>query len=140
MENMIPSARRLLSISAVLMLLTAALHTAGNLAPASDPSQIAVQNVMKAFRFHMGLGMNPSMFDAFMALVLIMTVTFSGFGVLNLALAADRNLPGPLLRRVVRINVLWVAVYTALCAYYRIPPPLICGILIEIPLVAALLA
>jgi hypothetical protein len=133
------SSRRLLSIAAVLMLLTALLHTIGNLTANGDPGVINVENIMRNFRFTFGMGMNPSMFDVFMALVLIMTVTFIALGVLNLALAAAREMPDRLLRRIIWINLLWVAAFTALCWFYRIPPPLISGIVIELPLIAALL-
>jgi hypothetical protein len=132
------SPRRLLSISAVLMLLTAFAHTTGNLMP-SDPSLIDAETRMRGYRFDFGLGMSPSMFDVFMLLVLIMTVTFIAFGVLNLALANARDFPDRLLRPIVWINVVWVAVFIALCWFYRAPPPLISGVVIEIPLMAALL-
>jgi len=132
------TSRRLLSVSAILMLLTAIAHTAGNVTPNTDPSVVALQDRMKSHHFALGLGMTPSMFDAFMLLVLIMTVTFTAFGALNLVLAAARDLPDRLLRLVIRINAAWVAVFIGLCWFYRVPPPLISGIIIEIPLVAAL--
>lgn len=86
------SPRRLLSISAVLMLLTAFAHTAGNLSP-SDPALIDAESRMRGYRIAFGLGMNPSMFDIFMLLVLIMTLTFMAIGILNMFLANARGLP-----------------------------------------------
>jgi hypothetical protein len=133
------SARLLLSISAVLMLLTAVMHTIGNLTPNTDPSVVELQNRMRSQHFALGLDMNPSMFDAFMLLVLIMTVTFVAFGVLNLVLASARDFPARLLRRAIWINVIWVAAYIALSWFYRVPPPLISGVVIELPLIGALL-
>jgi hypothetical protein len=134
------SPRRLLSISGVLMLLGATLHTIGNLTPPRDPSLIALENSMQSFRFSVGMGMNPSMLDVHMLLVLTMTVTFVGFGVLNLTLASANDISDRLLRRVIWINVLWVAASIGFSWFYRVPPPLISGIIIELPLLGALLA
>ncbi len=120
------------------MLLGATLHTIGFLMPKTDPGDIAVENVMRAFHYSMA-GMNPSKFDVFMALVLMMTVTFTGLGFLNLIMANAADVSSQTLRRIIVTNVLWGAASIALTAWYQVPPPLICGILTEIPLVAALL-
>jgi hypothetical protein len=133
------SSRRLLSVTGVLMLLTALLHTVGNLLPSSDPAAIQFENTLRSFRFDAGLGMKPSSFDVHMVLVLTMTVTFAAFGILNLVLAAAPDVSERIVRRVVWINVIWVAAFTALSAFYRVPPPLISGVIIELPLLAALL-
>ena len=66
--------------------------------------------------------MNPSMFNAFMLLVLIMTVTFVAVGVLNLVLAAVKDFPDRLVRRVIRIDAVWVAAFIALLWFYRVLP------------------
>ncbi len=121
------------------MLLAAALHTIGNMTPPKDPARLALENAMRGFRFSLGMGMNPSMFDIHMVLVLTMTVTYAGFGVLNLVLAGAPELPGRLLRRVMGVNLLWVGASIVLCWFYRVPPPLISCIVIALPLVAALL-
>jgi hypothetical protein len=134
-----PSPRLLLSVSAIVMLLVAILHTIGNLQPPGDPSLGALFDAMRAFRYNLGMGMNPSMSDVHMLLVLTMTVAFTGLGLLNLALAATRDLPSRLLRRVVLINALWVGAWIVMCWFYRVPPPLISGIIIELPLIGALL-
>jgi hypothetical protein len=94
---------------------------------------------MRSHHLELGLGMSPSMFDAFMLLVLIMTVTFVAFGVLNLVLAAAQDFPDRLLRLVIWINAVWVAAFIALSWFYRAPPPLLSGIVIEIPLLGAIL-
>ncbi len=132
------SPRRLLSISGVLMLLGATLHTIGNLMPPRDPPLVALENSMQSFRFAAGMGMNPSMLDVHMLLVLTMTVTFVGFGAMNLTLAAANDISNRLLHRVIWINVLWVAASIAFSWFYRVPPPLISGVIIELPLIAAL--
>lgn len=50
------------------------------------------------------------------------------------------DLPRILLRRVVCLNVVWVGASIALSWYYRVPPPLISGIVLEVPLIGALVA
>jgi hypothetical protein len=134
------SPRLLLSVSAVAMLLVATLHTVGNLQPPGDPSLSALFATMRGFRYNLGMGMNPSMFDVHMLLVLTMTVTFVGLGVLNLMLARARDISDGLLRRIIWINFLWVGASIALSWFYRVPPPLISGIIIELPLIGALVA
>jgi hypothetical protein len=131
------TARRLLQISAILMLLSAVLHTVGNLSPPTDPVLIKLEAAMNGYTFDTGLSMHPSMRDFHMALALGMTITFAALGILNLVLASPA-IPGTLLRRIVRINAAWVAAFIALCLYYKVAPPLILGIVIEIPLVAAM--
>jgi hypothetical protein len=131
------SRRGLLITSSVLMLLTTAAHTVGNLLPPSDSAVAAIYTAMRNSHPAVGMGMNPSMFDVHMLLVLTMTVTFAAIALLNLALAP--TISDQALQRVVWINVMWVAVFTSLCAFYQVPPPLISGILIELPLAAALL-
>ena len=122
------------------MLLGATLHTIGNLAPPRDTALIALENGMKSFRFGAAMGMNPSMLDVHMLLVLTMTVTFAGLGVLNLTLAGAADISDRLLRRVIWINVFWVAASIALSWIYHVPPPLISGLIIELPLLAGLVA
>lgn len=133
------SRRRLLTIASVLMLLTTLAHTVGNLIPTSDPPQMALENTMRAFRFDAGMAMHPSMLDVHMTLVLTMSITFGALGVLNLILASARDLTDRLLARLLWTNIIWIGAFIGLCAFYRVPPPLISGVLIEIPLVAALL-
>ncbi|HVW07645.1 MAG TPA: hypothetical protein VHC90_03640 [Bryobacteraceae bacterium] len=131
------SRRGLLVASSILMLLGTVGHTIGNLSPSKDPAVIAAYAAMKSSHPAVGMGMTPSMFDVHMLLVLIMSVTFTAIAALNLALV--RALSDHALRRVIWINAIWVAAFTALCAWYQVPPPLISGILIELPLAAALL-
>src|ERR1700712_4008650 len=98
------SRRRLLSVSAVLMLLTAAAHTTGFLLPPSDAGVAATLNYMAGSHFDAGLGMKPSMRDAYMMIAMAMSVTFAGFGILNLLLAAARDLPARVLNLTIRLN------------------------------------
>ncbi len=131
------SRRGLLTTSSVLMLLGAVAHTIGNLLPPSDPGTAGIYTAMRSSHPPVGMGMTPSMFDVHMLLVLTMTVTFAAIALLNLALV--RAISDQALQRVVWINVIWVAAFTSLCAFYQVPPPLISGVLIELPLAAALL-
>jgi hypothetical protein len=131
--------RRLLIVTAVLMLLCAAAHTAGNMVPPTDPTEIELFRTMAAVHIPAGLGMTPSMLDVLYTLVLVMTLTFVALGVLNLVLAMAPDMTPRLLRRIILINAIWVAAFIALSAFYRIPPPLISGVVIEIPLLIALI-
>jgi hypothetical protein len=131
------SARRLLQISAILMLLGAVLHTIGNLSPPTDPRLIKLEEAMNGYTFDAGMSMHPSLRDVHMTLVLTMSITFAALGILNLVLASAA-IPDALLRRIIRINAAWVAASIALCIYYKVPPPLISGVVIEIPLIAAM--
>lgn len=131
------SRRGLLIASSILMLLGTVAHTVGNLSPSKDPAINAAYTAMKNSYPEVGMGMHPSMFDVHMLLVLIMSVTFAAIAGLNLALV--RRLDDVSLRRVIWINLVWVAAFTALCVRYQVPPPLISGVLIELPLAAALL-
>ena len=86
-----------------------------------------------ALRFDAGMGMHPSMLDVHMTLVLTMSITFGALGVLSLILASARDLTERLLGMLLWVNVIWLGAFIALCAFYRVPPPLISGVLIEIP-------
>jgi hypothetical protein len=117
------------------MLLTALAHTAGNLATAEpSPEEGAVTGAMRGYRLPMGMGMNPSMLDIFEDLVFTMSITFAALAAINLALAASAEVSDRALRRIAWVNLIWVAAFTALCWKYRIPPPLISGVLILLPL------
>src|SRR3569833_2830733 len=109
------SRRGLLITSSILMLLGAAAHTIGNLAAPSDTALVAIYAAMRRSHPPVGMGMNPSMFDIHMLLVLTMTVTFAAVAVLNLALV--RAISDQALQRVVWINVMWVAVFTSLSSF-----------------------
>src|SRR6185503_14934009 len=101
--------RRLFSTSAILMLLTAAVHTAGNLAPVPlQPGEQEVIDAMKRLRTPMGMSMNPSLWDILRDLTFTMTITFFALGILNLALAASKEMPDRVLRRAGWINLAWV--------------------------------
>ena len=123
------------------MLLTAAAHTAGNLAaPPGDASEQKVFAAMESLRTDMGLGMSPSVKDIYWCLTFIMSVTLTALGLLNLTLAAAKDASDLLLRRVSWVNLLWVTAFVIVCWTYRIPPPLLSGLVIDVFVVASLIA
>jgi hypothetical protein len=132
--------RRLFSTAAILMILTAAAHTAGNLASGpEDPAERQVFAAMDSLRVPLGMGMNPSVRDIYWDLVFTMSITFAALGVINLVVASSPDSTDRLLRRVGWVNALWVGVFLILCWAYRIPPPLISAVVIEAFVLAALI-
>jgi len=112
---------------AILMLITATLHTAGQFGPTPPGLESAI-STMQQSRLAMGFGMVPSLFDIFQDLTFTMSVTFYALGLFNLLIALSADVTVPLQRRIALLNLGWIAAFIALCAYYQIPPPLICGI------------
>ena len=131
--------RRLFSTASVLMILTAAAHTAGQLSPPSDPAVTELLAAMENLRRPLGLGMNASMLDLLRLLGFTMTVTFVGLGSINLLLAGSPDTTPGLLRRISWANVAWVGAFLALSFFYQIPPPFISAVIIELVLLASLL-
>jgi hypothetical protein len=83
--------------------------------------------------------MSPSTFDILLALAYSMTVLMVALGVMGLLLAARRDVSNDLIRTLTWLYILWVAGFTCVGYYYRVPPPLISGIAIEVALIAAAL-
>lgn len=130
--------RKLFSTAAVLMILTAAAHTAGNLAPApKDPALEKVMAAMNSYRLPLGMGMTPSLEEIYWDLVLTMSITFAALGAINLVLAAS-DASDRLLRRVSWANLVWIVAFIALSYAYRIPPALISGVVIAIFVAASI--
>jgi len=133
--------RRLFTVAAMLMILTAAAHTAGILKEGPvDPAEQRVLAAMEEFHIDMGMGMNPSARDIFQSLTITMSITLAALGLLNLLVAGSAAVPDAILRRVSWVNLIWVGAFVALNWAYRLPPPLISGLLIEAAVVGALLA
>jgi hypothetical protein len=130
--------RRLFSTAAVLMLLTAAAHTAGQFTGSSGAAEDAVVGAMAGFHVPMGLGMTPSFLDFFRAISFTMSITFAALGIINLTLAASADISDRLLGRVVWINLLWTGAFGLAMLYYQVPPPLICAVVIEALLLASI--
>jgi hypothetical protein len=119
--------RRLFTAAAILMLLTAVGHTLGQFAP-PEGGELAIIKAMSNYHIDLGLGMRPSFFDIFRTLAFVMSVMFTGLGLLNLIIAADPDVSPRLLRRITWGNLVWLTGFTAICLIYRIPPPLIFGL------------
>jgi hypothetical protein len=114
------------------MILTAALHTAGNLAARQDSAEeIRVLAAMASLHFPLGMGMQPSLRDIYLDLVWTMSITMGALGVLNLVVAGSSELPDRVLRRVAWVNLIWVTGFLWLAWAQQVPPPLISGVVIE---------
>ena len=68
-----------------------------------------------------------------------MTVTFVALGVIGLMLTASKSVSSGVIRNMTWCYLVWNGAFTFLCYYYRVAPPLICGIIIELTLVLALI-
>jgi hypothetical protein len=131
--------RRLFTVAAVLMLLTASAHTIGALSPWPDgPAERKLLAEMRGYVLSMGLGMNPSVFDIYRDLSFTMSITLAALGIMNLVLAASRDATDALLRRAGWVNAVWVGAFLALNYAFQIPPPLLCAVVIEAVVLLAL--
>lgn len=130
--------RRMFTVACILLLLATAAHNTGFLMlKATGPEDARVLDAMKGFHNQMGMGMSPSFFDILLALAFTMSVLMAALAILGLFLAGSREVPNSLLRKVAWLYVLWMAGFTAVGFYYRVPPPIISGIVIEVALIAA---
>ncbi|MFN0110202.1 MAG: LIC_13387 family protein [Blastocatellia bacterium] len=131
---------RLFTVGSLLMLLTAAAHTAGHFSPIPEndaPLKSAIA-AMTGYRLDMGMGMQPSLLDVQLSLSLTMTILLVFLGVQNLVtiyLAGDSV---RLVRGLSIVNLFNAAALTALYWHYRLPPPLICFALISVIFLLAL--
>ena len=131
--------RRLFTVAALLMLLTAVIHTIGGLGmKPGNETEARLFADMESNRAPAGLGMSPSLWGVFRAVFFMMGLLFAAIGTLNLAVAASADSSDPLLWRLGWINLLWVSTLTAMSWFYQIPPPLISGIVIEVFVIAYL--
>ena len=132
--------RRVFTLAAVLMVLMAAAHTAGFLVAAPmTPLEVKLFADMEAMRNPLGLGMSPSFLEIYFGLAFTLSVAMAGLGVMNLVLAAIPETPGRVLRAVAWVNALWVGTFVILSWIYRIPPPLISGVIVGIAVAASLI-
>lgn len=132
--------RRSFTAAAIVMLLMAAGHTAGFLGAApSNPAEAKLFADMGAFRNPLGLGMSPSVKDLYFAFAFTVGITFAALGLINLVLAAIPETPNRVLRAAGWVNALWVGAFLSLSWVYRVPPPLISGTVLWIPVAASLI-
>ena len=132
--------RRMFTVACFLILLAAAAHNTGFLMLRSTgPEDERVLNAMKGFHNQMSMGMSPSFFDILLAIAFTMTVLMVALGVMGLVLAGSREVSNRLLRTIACLYIVWVGAFTAIGYHYRVPPPMISGLVIEIALLAAAL-
>src|SRR5262245_6548632 len=131
--------RRLFSIASILLTLTAAAHTLGQFQPAPQTPEFAnLKSTMEAYTFDMGMGMRPSVIAILDSLSLTMSITLFLLGLQNLLVAmVDES--GKMIRRFALVNIIGVGALIALYWYYRIPPPLISFVIVEIVFLLAIL-
>lgn len=125
--------RRLFTVASLLMFLVALAHTMGTFSEPADPGAAAVVDAMKAYRFEIGPGWAPSVFDVQRSLSLTMTVFLVFLGTLNLAVAARKTwVEAGLLRPLAVANAACMWVLGLLYWIYRIPPPLISFVVLAV--------
>ena len=112
-----------------LLALAAAAHTFGQFTP-DEPEIAAGLAAMRTARLPMGMGMVPSLMDIFRDLAFTMTVTFVALAAMNAVILWHRDTTAPLLKAVTALNLGWLAAFIAVCWFYRVPPPLISGLVI----------
>jgi hypothetical protein len=133
--------RRLFTTAACMMILMAAVHTAGNMAARPDnDAERRVFAEMSGYHVPLGMGMTPSVQDIYWTLAMTMSITFTALGGICLVLSSSRDVSDRVLQRVGWVNAVWVGAFLILSWMYRIPPPLISAVLIEVFVVAALVA
>jgi hypothetical protein len=113
----------------VLLVLAAAAHTAGQFTP-DEPEIAAGLAAMRGAHLPMGMGMAPSLMDIFRDLAFTMSVTFAALAAMNAVVVWHRDTTASLIRAVTVLNLVWVGAFALICYVYRVPPPLISGLLI----------
>ncbi len=115
--------RRWLSLASLSTLLVAALHTAGQFAPAPpDPQLYAVKSAMRGVRLALGLGMAPSVWELFQSLTFTMSITVAALGVVGLVVAGASAASPALVRRTAGVLGATHAALTLLYSFYGVPP------------------
>ena len=125
---MFARSRRLFTVASIAVILVAAAHTAGHLAPNStleaDPAFTRLLAVIDSYHAPLGMGMNPSFHDIHKSLVFTMTVSLLSLGVLGLIFAADRTVTSNQLTKIAALAAATAASMTGIWIY-KVPPPLV---------------
>ncbi len=113
--------RRLFTLGAVVLILLGLVHSLSLLekqAPANETER-QLLDLMSNYRFNV-IGSMRSMDDFLRGFSIAFMVAMIGLGVLDVVLARER---AGLLKRVALVNVLWLAVMTAVYAaiFFRVP-------------------
>lgn len=118
--------RRAFYLASISMIVTAALHTLGSLAPGEpDARTQTLEQTMRGHRFPMGMGMEPSMYDLFMGLTITMSICLLAIGILGLIIVRHSDTTSALLARFAWWGAVTSAVLTVWYFVQRIPPPMI---------------
>jgi hypothetical protein len=118
--------RRLFYLASIAMILVAALHTFGSVAPGeTDARTEALEQAMRAHHFPMGMGMAPSMYDLFMGLTITMSICLLAIGILGLVLVRHPDSTSALLSSFAWWGAVTSGVLTAWYFVQRIPPPMV---------------
>ena len=135
---MFRSGRRLFSIASILLILTAVAHTLGHFSPEpTTPEFTNLKSTMQAYQIDM-MGMKPSAHGILQSLSLTLTIMLLMLGLQNLLVAmVDES--GKMIRRFALVNIIGVAALVAIYWYYRIPPPLVSFVIVEIVFLLAVL-
>ena len=122
---MFRSGRRWFTCGAISLILIAILHGLGHFAtPEHDAKEMAVISAMQDHKMEMGLGMNPSLWDAFQGLSLTMCVTMLALGLQSLAVAhGDES--GRLVRQYSVLNVVTLGGLVAVYLFHQLSVPLV---------------
>ena len=130
--------RRLFSIASILLILTAVAHTLGHFQPEPRTPEFAnLKSTMQAYQIDM-MGMKPSAYGVLESLSLTLTIMLLMLGLQNLLVAiVDES--GKMIRRFTLVNIIGVGALVALYWFYRIPPPLISFVIVEIVFLLAIL-
>ena len=131
--------RRLFSIASILLILTAVAHTLGHFQPEPrTPEFTNLKSTMQAYQIDLGMEMKPSILGIFESLSLTMSITVLLLGLQNLLVAmVDES--GKMIRRFALLNIFGVGALAAIYWTYRIPPPLISFVIVEIVFLLAIL-
>ena len=115
----------------VLLGITGVLHTIGQFGPEPPELHSALMAAREA-HLPMGLGMAPSLMDILSDLAFTMSITFFALTAVNLILAFHADATTALRRTAAGVSVAWLLAFDVLCYVYRIPPPLVSGIVVTI--------
>jgi ribose/xylose/arabinose/galactoside ABC-type transport system permease subunit len=110
----------------------AGLHTIGNTLPSEPPDAAyhSVTGAMRGYTIPLGMGMAPSLWDVYRALVFTMSICFVAMGALGLVVAGSPDATPRILTRTAWTLTLSSIALLILYWYYRIPPPLISMIVV----------
>lgn len=122
---MFRSGRRLFSTAALLMILTAVVHTTAFLANAAK-TQASLAPLDETLR------------AVFWSLAFTMSITFAGLGAMSLVVAAS-DAPDRLLRALGWVNFVWMGAVIILNIPLNVQPPIVFGVLVEVFVLADLI-